>query len=226
MAHSTHNSMKMQGKRDHVAKIRHHATSGHSDAAADKKMISEAVHKHERHLHPGSELTPFDTGKAKSRLDRPGRAAGGRTGESKSKKSGSSKPKSGGKSGAPNINIIVAPGGGGAGKPPIGPSPGVGGPPPIMPKPPMGPPPGAGAMPPPGGPPGAGAPPMPPPRPPMGSPGMPRKNGGRATVNMDAGAASGLGRLEKIKDYGKKTLKEGQGDTVRTEAKARGGKAC
>jgi hypothetical protein len=74
--------------------------------------------------------------------------------------------------------------------------------------------PGAGAMPVPvAGPPGAGAPPpmpmpipMPMPMgagaggPPMPPPGMPRKAGGRAYrsyKDMDAGAASGLGRLEK-----------------------------
>ena len=71
-----------------------------------------------------------------------------------------------------------------------------------------------------GGPPGMGAPPMPMPPPPMGGmpgpagmPPMPRKTGGRAigvdkpgrvghrkyrsAQDMDAGAASALGRLEK-----------------------------
>jgi len=49
-------------------------------------------------------------------------------------------------------------------------------------------------MPPPA-PPMAG-PPVPPPMPPAGGPPVMRKHGGR--VNMDAGAGSGLGRLEKI----------------------------
>lgn len=54
--------------------------------------------------------------------------------------------------------------------------------------------PGPMPMPPPA-PPMAG-PPVPPPMPPAGGPPVMRKHGGR--VNMDAGAGSGLGRLEKI----------------------------
>lgn len=57
-------------------------------------------------------------------------------------------------------------------------------------------PPAAGPMPmPPPAPPMAG-PPVPPPMPPAGGPPVMRKNGGR--VNLDAGAGSGIGRLEKI----------------------------
>jgi len=56
------------------------------------------------------------------------------------------------------------------------------------------------------GPPMGGPPPMPPPGPPM--PPM-RASGGR--VNMKASAAGGLGRLEKIKDYGKNAGKPAKG---------------
>lgn len=82
------------------------------------------------------------------------------------------------------VNVIVAPQGGAAPPPPMPPAP--------MPAPMMKPP-GAGAMPAPGGGPempGAGGPPP-----------MMRKHGGRVP-NMDAGAGSGKGRIEKIREYG------------------------
>ncbi len=84
---------------------------------------------------------------------------------------------------AMNVNIIIAPAGGGA-------------------KPPM-------PMPPPGASPGpvglhqaAPPPPMAGVPAPMGMPPMARRNGGRTNYPIDAGAGGGLGRLEKIKAYG------------------------
>lgn len=99
------------------------------------------------------------------------------------------------RSGGTNVNIIVAPQGGGQ-QPP---APVI---PPVLPPPPPGgaggPPPGMGA---PGGAPGGM--PLPPGAMPPGAlpPGLPmpgRKRGGRIpSINMDAGAMSGEGRLEK-----------------------------
>lgn len=86
------------------------------------------------------------------------------------------------------VNVIVAPQGAPAGPPPMPP------PPMPMPEPPP--------MPPHGAPGPAGAPPGPPMG--MAPPGMPmgRATGGRVP-DMDYGAGGGLGRLEKIKIYGK-----------------------
>jgi hypothetical protein len=127
--------------------------------------------------------------------------------------------------GKTNINIIIAPGGGGAEAAPAGP-PMMGAPmmkppgmPPMPPAPPAGGPPGApaagGGMPanplagmPPqaiaammGGAPGGGAS-----MPPAGPPRLPMRAAGGRLVRETAGAGSGLGRLEKADKQGRKGL--------------------
>jgi hypothetical protein len=83
-----------------------------------------------------------------------------------------------------NVNIVIAPQGGGA-PPPRPMPPPMGASPPGIPAPPP-------QMPPPGAP------------PPMGLP-MARKNGGRTNYPIDAGAGGGIGRLEKMRAYGART---------------------
>jgi hypothetical protein len=85
-----------------------------------------------------------------------------------------------------NVNIVIAPQGGGA--PPPRPMPPMGASPAGIPAPPP------AAMAPP-----AGAPP------PMGPPPMARKHGGRTNYPIDTGSGGGLARLEKMRAYGART---------------------
>lgn len=186
-----HRSLSRQAKADHSSRIASRRGESPSDAAADKAMITRAFAQHDKQLHGGkpTRLHLKDGGSAEgsangSRLDRPGRARGGKMSKGKGN----------------HVNVIVASGGGQDRPVPV-PVPAAG-----PPHPPMMPPPGAGAPPmgpggpPMGMPPGAGGPPMMPPRPPMAG-GMPmRADGGKTVaVHMDAGAAGGKGRLEKSK---------------------------
>lgn len=151
-----------------------------SDEAEDRAMVKRAVHRHERHDHPGKPLTPLRKGgnvhgkRAGHRLDK--HARGGRT-----KKHGT------------QVNIIVK--SGDKEKEQMAAQQGMAmGAKAAMaagPKPPMGPPPGPPGMPPPGAGPG-GPPPGMPPRPPM-------RRGGKITLKT--GSGGGMARLQKNRQY-------------------------
>jgi hypothetical protein len=158
----------------------------HKDAAQDRKLVKEVVH--------GS-----GCGCAKCSGGRVGRARGGpavndgtRPVAGRLARKGGGRAKKG-----TNVNIIIAPQGGGQPRPPVAP-------------------PGAGPMPPPGGPVGLhqGAPPPAPMGPGVMAAGAPppmRKAGGRILEKdggkplnpkgypIDVGSGGGLGRLEKAK---------------------------
>jgi hypothetical protein len=180
--------------------------TGHHKFADGGAVAAKDVHAHESHMHKGEPKTKLKDGgcvEGEKGHSMAHRARGG---------------KSGGKGGRhTKVNVIIAPqGGGGGGARPM----------PMMPAhPPMaGQPPGAAPPmggPPPGAAPG-GAPPMPPPgmtRPGMGMPGampppgMMRKRGG-SIPNIDAGAGSAEGRLEKMKAYGERGFKPKMRDSV------------
>lgn len=234
----SHAELRERAHSGHSERLRErggHSDGGHishEDMKADKKEIDGEVRKafgqHDAQLHGGRKtrlkLKAGGVAEGKSTHHRLDRASGGRA-------------KKGGK-GHTSVNVIVAPqgGAGAAGAP--GMPPGIA-PHPMMPPagPPMG---GAGALPP-----GPGLPPGMPPRPPMAGPppggpppgmappgGMPprppgmmnrggrthRASGGKLGHDGEAGSASGLGRLEKIKDYGKNA------DDVMPGERKRGGK--
>lgn len=277
MAHPTHASMKAAGHRNHAEKLRAHG--GSTDEKQDKMMIEKAVHKHERHDHPGKPLTKLKSGghvkghAGKARGDRKGRKAhrdvgggvavpqqmpaqqapmGGPTpmamppsmpmqrpmpgqlganpgvtakrgGKIEKRAMGGGvhkKSKDGGKGN--HVNIVVAPGGGDRGAPPMPVHPPMAGPPMPPPRPPMAPP-----GPPMGGPPPMGAPMGGPP--PMGM----RARGGKVSYPMHDGAGGGKGRMEKAKAYGSKKFGEDEGVSGDGENKpftgkerARGGAKC
>ena len=170
----------------------------HPDEAMDKALIKKMV-------KPEARAKRQDGGGVFSGAGYPNKIPGVVPGGRTARKEGGRTSKSKGK--GTNINIIISPGKDGAG--------GMPGLPPMMgPGLPPGPPPGMPPMMPPGGAPPMMPPPGPPPGMPMGLPpglppglGMPRKSGGRtyrSYKDMDAGAGSGLGRLEKTEIQSRK----------------------
>jgi hypothetical protein len=170
----------------------------HPDEAMDKALIKKMV-------KPEARAKRQDGGGVFSGAGYPNKIPGVVPGGRTARKEGGRTSKSKGK--GTNINIIISPGKDGAG--------GMPGLPPMMgPGLPPGPPPGMPPMMPPGGAPPMMPPPGLPPGMPMGLPpglppglGMPRKSGGRtyrSYKDMDAGAGSGLGRLEKTEIQSRK----------------------
>src|ERR1700686_935422 len=157
MAHPYASHRQTKHERDRVGHITRGYASGGAVIGKPKRARGGMVEQ--RRATAERDAQAVEGGAAKERMDRPGRARGGRA-----KHKGN------------NVNVIVAPQGHAAGGPPMMPPPGLGGAGAAMmppPRPPMMPPPGPPGMPP-GGPPMGGPPGM------AGPPGMPpRKAGGR-----------------------------------------------
>lgn len=156
MSHPMNKFRQSNVERARVKNIVGRAAGGkvHSDAEQDKKLIRQMI---------GKSLGDIGGVKAKMRMDRPMRAAGGKVGGA-------------GKKATTVVNVIT---GGAAAAPPPPPPPMMPPPGPMAgppPAPPMGPPPGAM-----GPPPGAGGPPMEPPMP------MRARGGGVKSKGMDVG---------------------------------------
>lgn len=239
MGHPTHSSLKHQGHRSHERKVSQHRAEGGriGDKKEDEKLIKKAMREHDLQQHEGkhTRLKFKDGGAiegeaAAPRLDRPGRAHGGKT----------NKSKGGGKT---HVNVIVAPQNH-SGPPMAGPMGAMPPHPTPAPPPPAAPPPPG----PPGAPPGASPGPGMPPRmagPPVGA-GVPmhnaggrvgRKSGGmvgpaednKMPVTKLAGGRSGEGRLRKTEEAKHQKLGEGviATDPVKDSAAPhRGGKAA
>jgi hypothetical protein len=162
-------------------------------AKAERITKADPQVKVDASSYKSPEMIDYERKTGKQPTGRQGFMSGGQVyGDQSARNAGMKPRKSGGRTkGKTNINIVIGgqPGQSASALPPM-PMPVPGGPP--MPPPMM--PPGGPPMPPPG----AGGPPMPP-------PGMPRKAGGRVKIESmcDGGSGGGVGRMAKIKAYGK-----------------------